>query len=190
MRKLIYFVACTADGFISRLDGTFDFFPMSGAHIPFIAEEFPETIPGHLRDTLGVTGGNTHFDTVVMGRNTYEVGTKVGVTNPYPHLRQYLVSRTLAARPHLQVHLVPDDPAALVRGLKQGDGLDIWLCGGAGLAGSLYGEIDELILKVNPVVLGTGLPLFRGVSGVTDLELVDHRVFDGGVAIHWYRRTM
>jgi dihydrofolate reductase len=38
------------------------------------------------------------------------------------------------------------------------------LCGGARLAGALYDEIDELVLKVNPVVLGTGTPLFRGAT--------------------------
>ena len=82
-----------------------------------------------------------------------------------------------------QVQLVSTNPADLVCKLKHEGGLDIWLCGGASLAGALYREVDELILKVNPVVLGTGIPLFRGVRGLTNLELVDSKTFAGGVTI-------
>jgi dihydrofolate reductase len=186
MRKLTYFIACSVDGFIAREDGSFDFFPMTGEHIPYIVAEYPETIPGHLRDALGVRAGNTHFDTVLMGRNTYEVGSAIGVTSPYAHLRQYVVSRTMATSPSPDVQLVSSDPIDLVRGLKREAGLDIWLCGGAGLAGALYDAIDELIVKVNPVVLGAGIGLFAGVRGPTRLELTDHRTFAGGVALHRY----
>jgi dihydrofolate reductase len=186
MRKLTYFVACTVDGFIAREDGRFDVFPMTGEHLPYIVAEYPETISGNLRDTLGVRAANAHFDTVLMGRNTYEVGSAMGVTSPYPHLRQFVVSGTMAASPSPDVQLVSTDPADLVRGLKQQDGLDIWLCGGARLAGALYDAIDELIVKVNPVVLGAGIGLFAGVRGPMRLELTDHRTFAGGVAFHWY----
>ena len=187
MRKLTYFIACTVDGFIAREDGNFDFFPMTGEHLPHIVAEYPETISGHLRDALGVQGGNRHFDAVIMGRSTYDVGLAMGITSPYPHLRQYVVSKTMTASPNPQVQLVSTDPADLVRTLKHEAGLDIWLCGGASLAGALYREVDELLLKVNPVVLGTGIPLFRGVRGPANLELVDHKTFAGGVAIHRYR---
>jgi dihydrofolate reductase len=187
MRKLVYFIACTADGFIAREDGGLDFFPMTGDHLPFIAQEYPETISGHLRKHLGVRDEHRHFSSVVMGRHTYEVGSSLGITSPYPHLQQFLVSSTLAESPDVEVQLVRRDPVALVRRLKQESGLDIWLCGGARLAGTLYEEIDELVLKVNPVVLGTGIPLFRDARGVTRLELIDHRTFAGGVAVHRYR---
>lgn len=186
MRKLIYFIASTIDGFIAREDGAFDFFPMTGAHLPYIVDEYPETIPGHLHEMLGVRSGNTHFDSVIMGRRTYEVGTAVGIMNPYPHLRQYVVSRSMHANPDPAVALVASAIDA-VQTLKAEAGRDIWLCGGGSLAATLYGEIDELILKVNPVVLGCGIPLFGGPAVPRSLELLDHRVFDGGVAIHRYR---
>lgn len=187
MRKLIYFVACTADGFIAREDGSFDFFPVAGEHLPFIIREYPETIPEHLRRDFGARGENRHFDSVVMGRHTYEVGSTVGITSPYPHLQQFVISSTMAESPDPGVQLVKRDPVALVRTLKQEPGLGIWLCGGASLSGALYDEIDELVLKVNPVVLGTGMPLFRGARGPTRLELTNHQTFGGGVAIHHYR---
>jgi dihydrofolate reductase len=187
MRKLVYFIACTADGFIARENGSFDFFPMTGDHLPFIAREYPETIPGHLRKDFGVCSENRHFSSVVMGRHTYEVGSALGITNPYPHLQQLVVSSTLAESPDANVQLVAHDPVAVVRSLKQQSGLGIWLCGGARLAGNLYDEIDEIVLKVNPIVLGAGIPLFRDAIGVTRLELTDHQTFTGGVAIHRYR---
>ena len=187
MRNLTYFIAVTVDGFIAGEDGGFDFFPTRGEHLPYLMEEYPETIPAHLRETLGIRGDNRHFDTVLMGRHTYEVGTKLGITDPYPHLRQYVVSGTMAPTAGSPVTLVTHDPVALVRSLKREDGLDIWLCGGASLASALYGEIDELVLKVNPVALGTGMPLFRHPAEPLGLELMEHRVFDGGVAIHRYR---
>jgi dihydrofolate reductase len=186
MRKLVYLVACTVDGFIAREDGTFDFFPMTGAHLPYLVQEYPETIPGHLREALGVRGDNRHFDTVVMGRRTYEVGLAVGVTSPYPHLRQYVVSTSMPASVDPAVTLVAD-PVGTVRRLKSEAGRGVWLCGGGRLAGALYDEIDELVLKVNPAALRRGTPLFDGPAAVRGLELLGHRTFDGGVAIHHYR---
>jgi dihydrofolate reductase len=92
----------------------------------------------------------------------------------------------MSASPDPAVRLVSRDPATLVRELKREGGLDIWLCGGALLAGALYSEIDDLILKVNPVLLGAGIPLFAGVRGAMNLELTGHETFAGGVAIHRY----
>jgi mannose-6-phosphate isomerase-like protein (cupin superfamily) len=48
-------------------------------------------------------------------------------------------------------------------------------------------EIDELVVKVNPLFLGRGIPLSAGREGPLPLELLEHRTFEGGVAIHRYR---
>ena len=187
MRILTYLVAVTADGFIAGESGGIDFFPMAGEHLQYLASEYPETFPAHLRARFGAVGENRHFDTVLMGRDTYEMGSKHGLTNPYPQLRQYLISRSLLASPDAAVRLVSSDPVALVRGLKQEHGLGIWLCGGAQLAGALHAEIDELVLKVNPVIVGSGIPLLRGPISPRRLELKAHSTFPSGVAIHHYR---
>jgi dihydrofolate reductase len=187
MRKLTYYVACTVDGFIARENGSFDFFPASGEHLSHIVAEYPETVSTHLRPAMGVTAPNRHFDAVLMGRQTYAVGLAMGITSPYSHLRQYLVSSTLTASPDRAVELISADPVGAVRALKQQGGLGIWLCGGASLAATLFGEIDELILKINPVILGSGIPLFRRQEQPVGLELTEARRFAGGVAIHRYR---
>jgi dihydrofolate reductase len=189
MRKLTYYVACTADGFIAREDGSFDFFPMEGDHLDDYVARFPETLPGHLRAALGVTAPNRSFDAVLMGRGTYEVGSKMGIASPYGHLKQYLFSRTMAASPDPAVELVRGVPAVFVRELKKQPGLGIWLCGGGELATALFDEIDELILKVNPVVLGSGIGIFRGGSRPRPLVLVDSTTYRSGVVLLQYRRA-
>ncbi len=187
MRRLTYYVACTVDGFIARADGSFDFFLTEGEHLADLFASFPETVPAHLRDALGVRGANQCFDAVLMGRRTYEVGLKVGVTSPYPHLKQYVVSRSLGRSPDAAVTLVPGDPVAFVRGLKQEPGKDIWLCGGGELATTLFPEIDEIILKVNPVLLGSGIRLFSGAVRQSDLKLADSKVYSNGFVLLRYR---
>jgi dihydrofolate reductase len=122
-----------------------------------------------------------------MGRRTYEVGSAVGVTNPYPHLKQYLFSRTMKASPDANVELVTGDALARVRQLKREDGKGLWLCGGADLAAALFPEIDELILKVNPLVLGAGIPLFAAAVKPTTLELTANKIYGHGFMLLHYR---
>ncbi|MEO1056312.1 MAG: dihydrofolate reductase, partial [Actinomycetota bacterium] len=75
----------------------------------------------------------------------------------------------------------------VVREMKSADGLGIWLCGGGVLAGHLIDEIDELIIKRQPMVLGDGHPMFAGSYQPTAFDLVDrHDV--GAVAIERHRR--
>src|SRR5688500_11147251 len=83
MRELKYYVACSADGFIARSNGSLVFFPSDGEHLADLMKSFPETFPTHLRETLNVRAGNRCFDTVLMGRKTYQLGLDIGVTSPY-----------------------------------------------------------------------------------------------------------
>lgn len=188
MRALKYYVACTIDRFICRTDGSHDFFPMEGPHLKDQIALFPESIPGHLREELGVESGNQWFDAVLMGRKTYEVGVKIGVTSPYPHLEQFVFSRSMQRSPDPDVRLVSEDAVGFVRGLKRQAGKDVWLCGGGELAFRLFAEIDELILKVNPILLGAGIPLFAGEVEQTSLDLIDSKVYANGCMWHRYRR--
>src|SRR4051812_46058943 len=97
MRNLTYYAAVSLDGFIATADGGFDVFPVVGDHIEMIFKEYPDTLPGVGREMLGIDPPNTNFDTVLMGRTTYEVPG--GGPSPYPHLRQYVVSTTVTGTP-------------------------------------------------------------------------------------------
>ena len=187
MKKLIYYVACTVDGFIARQDGSFDCFPIAGEHFADLFDRFPETIPAHLHEALGIRTGNQQFDAVLMGRKTYEVGLNVGLTNPYPSLKQYVFSRSMQASPDGNVALVSDNPVGLVQELKKETGKDIWLCGGGELAATLFSEIDEIIVKLNPVVIGAGIPLFSRAVEPTNLELADRQIYSNGFMLLNYR---
>ena len=189
MRELTYYVACSVDGFIAHDDGSHDGFAQDSEYIADLAKTFPETFPAHLRDVMGIQADNKWFDIVLMGRKTYEVGLNVGLTNPYPHMKQYLFSRSMKASPDDDIKIVSKDAATLVKSLKEEMGKGIWLCGGASLATTLFAEklVDKLILKVNPFLMGSGIPLFSGVIKQTALELTDNKLYDNGVFMSYYQ---
>jgi len=123
-----------------------------------------------------------------MGRKTYDVGLREAAVSPYPTLDQYVFSRSMRESPHEDVTLVEDDARSFVPTLKQQDGNAIWLCGGADLAGSLFaaGLVDELIVKLNPVVFGSGIPLLGPAIEPAALELTDSFVYPSGhVRLHY-----
>ncbi|UQI48738.1 dihydrofolate reductase family protein [Streptomyces sp. HU2014] len=192
MRKLTYFVGATLDGCIAAPDGGFDFFTphVTPDFLPFLSTDFADALPTPGRAALGVADApNTRFDTVLMGRGTYAPGLAAGLTSPYAHLRQIVFSRSLTTSPDPAVEVTDEDPVALVRALKREEGLGIWLCGGAELAGRLLPEIDELVVKQYPVVAGSGVPLFRADFSPRTFRLADSRVFEGGNVVLTYART-
>ncbi|WP_439661806.1 dihydrofolate reductase family protein [Lentzea sp. HUAS TT2] len=180
MRKLVYYVAVTLDGFIAAEDGTFDGFVFEGDHMAGINAHYPETVPTSFRAEAGLENTpNQHFDTVLMGRNTYQAPG--GLASPYAHLRQFVVtSQALDTPPDVEV--INSDVVGRVRALKAEDGLDIWLCGGGKLAGELLPEIDSLLLKIHPVVFGRGIPLFDGKADITKFARTDAQLFESGVS--------
>jgi len=172
MRKLKYHVASTVDGFIAHEDHSIDGFVSEGEHVIDYLESL-----------------KNDYDIVLMGRTTYEFGFQFGVTSPYPWMKQYVFSRTMERSPDPNVELVSKEITGFVRELKKGAGKDIYLCGGADLAGRLFTEglVDEIILKLNPVLFGSGIPLFSGVVKQTDLELTGSKVYGNGVVLLNYR---
>ncbi|KGN32492.1 deaminase reductase [Knoellia sinensis KCTC 19936] len=187
MRKLAYYVAVTLDGFIAGPGGGdpsgAEFFPITPDLVEFIATNYPETLPGPARDAMGIEGPGQHFDTVIEGRASYELGLAAGIDDAYPHLRHLVVSSTLGERADLPVEVVTEDPLARVRELKAEAGLDIWLVGGGTLAHTLLPEIDRLILKVNPSVIGSGIGLFAGEFTHAHFTEVDQVALVGGVRV-------
>ncbi|WP_040791576.1 dihydrofolate reductase family protein [Nocardia paucivorans] len=191
MRKLTYYVAATIDGFIATENGAVDFFPVGGDHGPAITAQYPETLPTKVREALGIDKRNTTFDTVLMGRKTHDFGVRTGTSSPYAHLRQFVVSSTLPESPDPAVELISEDPVGRVRELKREPGLGIWLCGGGELAQTLLPEIDQIFLKLYPIVLGRGRSLFgpgRQLPEPERFRVVTSQVFDDGVVFVKYSR--
>ena len=81
-----------------------------------------------------------------------------------------------------------DDPAEAVARLKQQSGKDLVIFGSGRLVSELAqaGLIDEYQLRVNPVVLGSGKPLFPDLKKVVKLKLLDSSTSPSGVVVLHY----
>lgn len=165
MRRIDYYVAISIDGYIDGGDGDVSKFT---AHGPGVQK--------YLADLQS-------YDTVIMGRNTYEFGYRFGLEPgqpPYPHMQHYVFSESLQFEtPSPSVHVVPLE-VSTVRALKSKTGGDIYLCGGGQFAGWALEHklIDRLILKLNPIVLGRGTRLFGTSNSDCDLKLTDLQPFE------------
>ncbi|MEV6068586.1 dihydrofolate reductase [Nocardia sp. NPDC052001] len=191
MRNLVYYVGASIDGIIAGPRGEFDFLPVDAVMTAWIGARYPETIPAFLRESVGlaVDEPNREFDTILMGRGTYEPGLSVGITNPYPHLKQYVISGTLAQADFPDVEIVSGDPVELVRRLKKEEGRDVWLCGGGKLAGELIDEIDQLVIKTYPVIAGAGVRLFDGEFHPSRFRVTRREAFENDAQVTWLDRV-
>jgi dihydrofolate reductase len=192
MREVTYYAAVSLDGYIAGPGGEFDAFLAEGDHMGPIWARYRGTAPTRLAEAVGLPVDDGPFDTVLMGWNTYAVGLPDHhLPNPYEHLRQIVFSRAHEAPPGSEgVHFTDSDPVETVRALKQEDGKGIWLCGGGMLAAVLADEIDRLALKINPVLLGGGIPLF-GARGYAPQrwENTGTQTFGSGVTLAEYARS-
>lgn len=170
MRKVTFGGANSLDNFIARKDDAVDWL-MFNKEVGEIMQDFWKTI-----------------DTVVMGRRTYEVALKNagGGDGSFPGVTSYVFSRTLEKREG--VNIISEDAAEFVRKLKSEKGKDICVMGGGVLARSLFeaGLIDEIGINVHPVLLGSGIPLFHGMTKQIDLELVKCRQLKNGCVVLTY----
>lgn len=173
MRKIVYYVATSIDGFISGPNDNIGGFVGEGSGVE-----------RYLQDLKS-------FDTVIMGRRTYEFGYKFGLQPgqpPYPHMEHYIFSKSLHFDQAAEnVHVCAPD-LDLIRSLKAAQGTDIYLCGGGDFAGWLldHGLIDVLKIKLNPLILGAGVRLFGRSTRAIQTELTEHQSYDKGVQIITY----
>lgn len=170
-RSLIYDVAVSVDGFIAGDGEDVSGFLFEGDHVEAYRERLAT------------------YDTVLMGRRTYEFGYRFGLPPgylPYPTMRHLVFSRTLDLPAGSPVEVIRDDALRIVDELKAGDGSDIYVCGGGTFAGWLMaqGRLDTVLLKVNPMLLGKGVPLLENME--RRLKLVDITPYGSGVVLARY----
>ncbi|HET7566215.1 MAG TPA: dihydrofolate reductase family protein [Gemmatimonadaceae bacterium] len=141
MRRVRYRVAASLDGYIAGPDGEIDWI-----------------VPDPTLDFAALYAG---FDTVLLGRRTYELTLQPGAPAWPAGWRVYVFSRTLEATAHPAVRVVSTDASAVVRALRAEPGRDIWLFGGGSLCASLLAAnlVDQVEVAIMPVLLGGGIPL-------------------------------
>ena len=185
MRKIIYWVHTSIDGFVDGPNGAFDWAVMG-----------PEL--SDYSDSL-----DRRVDTLLFGRPVWEMMVgfwpEAESMSDDPHIARFapfwrstpkiVFSRTFAGDEwtHRVIH---DDLAAEVGALKAEPGADLLLTGGSALAAALteHGLIDEYHIAVHPVVLGGGRRLFAEPKERLSLRPVQSRLLDGRIVVTTYER--
>lgn len=186
MRKVIYCLNVSLDGFIEDLNGSLDWStPDEELHQFFNEQE-------------------RKFDVQLYGRRIYETMAAhwtTAHTNPSAPAHEIEYARIWQSIPKLvfsktlqkvgeNATLVSDNIAEVVSALKARPGQDMVVCG-AGLAASFMrlDLIDEYRLVIHPVILGGGKPMFPALDKLIGLRLIETRQFGSGVVLLRYQRA-
>lgn len=166
MRKVILGLAVSLDGFIEGPNGEFDWC--------FTDQDY------------GMSDFFKRVDAVFMGRKSYELAEQMNAEGNdipgMPKMEEYIFSNTLT-KVKEGATIVSGDIEKEVKAIKQQEGKDIWLFGGAELTSVLMnmGLVDELWLSVHPILLGSGKPLFTGIKNRIHLKLIESKTYDTGL---------
>ena len=169
MRKVILQLAVSLDGYIEGPNGEFDWC--------FTDQDY------------GMSAFFKRIDSTFMGRKTYELALAMQDEAPpgFPKFKEYVFSNTLTEVKE-RVILINGDIKKKVEKIKKEKGKDIWLFGGAELISLLMNLhlVDEIILAVHPVILGSGKALFSEIKERTWLTLTDHKIYPNGLVFLMY----
>jgi dihydrofolate reductase len=159
MRKVVYSVATSLDGFIAGPIGELDWIVMDSDF------DFNEVFQ--------------KFDTILVGRKTFEPMAASGQAT-MPGMTTLVFSRTLRPADHPDVTLVASDAVETVNALRSQPGKDIWLYGGGSLFASLVsaGLVDSIGLAIMPVMLGAGVPVMPQSAKRVELRFVKQELLE------------
>ena len=176
MRKIIVYIATSADGFIARKDGAVDWLDRPRPKGNYGMAQFWNSI-----------------DTIILGRKTYDMAVKFikeGKATPgmFRGIKHYVFSRKPPRKAVEGFEFVKEPIKKFAKRLRAQEGKNIFMLGGAGLIASFLdaGEIDEFVISVIPVFIGEGIPLIAPSRRTLPLKLVSTKKFsDGVVKLHY-----
>lgn len=175
VRKIILNLAISLDGFIADVDGGFDWIEGDGdssqnTEKSFEFSEFVNTV-----------------DTIVMGSKAYEDCPKETIESFKE--KKLLVATSRELEGDENVEFFSGDICSKVLELRNEEGKDIWLFGGAGLTDAFIKAdiIDEYIIGIIPIILGDGIPLFLNENPAIKLHL-DECTLNEGITILRYSK--
>jgi len=171
-RKIVVYIATSADGFIGRSDGSVDWL------------ERPRP-----KGNYGMGAFYESIDTILWGRKTCDMALefqKKGVAGTAfdTRVKNYVFTRGPLPSPvPAGVEFVNEPIKAFATRLRGKEGKNIWMMGGGGIIGSFLdaGEIDEFVISVVPTFIGEGIPLMAAGRRTVPLELMSCTKFPDGV---------
>src|SRR3989454_5884321 len=186
MRKVILSISVTLDGFFEGPNKELDW------HI--VDEEVKE----YAKDLLN------NVDTLLFGRVTYQLmadywpaaatnsstsKSDLEIADKMNNLPKIVFSKTLQEVKWNNSSLVKENIVEEISKMKQQTGKDMVIFGSGSIVSTFmqFGLIDEYRLIVNPVVLGSGKPLFKGINEKHNLKLLKNRILGSGVVILYYQ---
>lgn len=184
MRSVIFPMMISLDGYVARPDGALDWVTMD--------EEIHAFINDQHREIGAYLNGRRSFEMMAAAWPPIEDDPSspdvlVDYARIWKAKPKVVFSRTLEEA-GWNARIVREDVAAEVIKLKREPGSDM-LVGGPTLAASFFelGLIDAVDLFLNPVVLGSGVPMFPALEPSIDMQLIESRTFDSGVVYLRYR---
>ena len=176
-RKIIVYISTSADGFIARLDGSFEWL------------DRPRP-----KGNYGMGAFYKSIDTILWGRKTCDLALefqKKGVAGTAfdTRVKNYVFTHNLPqSETPLGMEFVNEPIKAFATQLRAKKGKNIWMMGGAGIIASFLdeGEIDEFMIHVIPKFIGEGIPLIAPRHRTVPLKLISCTKFtDGVVKLHY-----
>lgn len=173
MNKIIYYVASSLDGYIAAPNEDVSLFIGEGNGVQKYLNDLAE------------------FKTVIMGRKTYEFGYQFGLEPgmpAYSHMTHYIFSNTLKFEKQDELVHIKTPEIETIKTIRDQSPTDVYLCGGGQFAGWLldHGMIDQLKLKINPIILGGGIKLFGDSQTQVKWVLTETNSYEGGLQINTY----
>jgi dihydrofolate reductase len=172
-RKIIVYIATSADGYIARSDGSVDWL------------DRPRTAGDY-----GMKNFFKSVDTILFGRKTYDQSLKFDKKSVERNLSKttnYVFTHK-PPKSKLNVVFVNEPVKDFANRLRATSGKNIWMMGGGGLIGSFLdaGELDEFIIHVIPTFIGEGIPLIAPGHRNIELSLLSSEAYkDGVVRLHY-----
>lgn len=176
MRKISLFIAMSLDGYIADSKGDVDWLIGQGND--------NENIDTYSEFTKSI-------DTILMGWNTYhQVVTELSPQEwVYNDFTTYVITHNEHTSSE-KIRFVNINPVDLVKRLKEENGKDVWICGGANLVQQLINEdlIDNYYITIIPTLLGSGIRLFENTKHEIKLRLLNTQSYNGMVDLIYTRR--
>lgn len=184
-RKLKLQVQMTVDGFVAGPNGELDWMQWNWSDdIKKYVTELTDSVDAILLGRKMTDGFISHWTNVLADPNNEEYAAAKKFID-YPKV---VFTKTIDKHNWINTILAKGNLTEEVEKLKQKDGKDIIVYGGASFVSSLVKNnlIDEYYLFINPVILGNGLSIFNRLDKSMNLELVASKAFDCGIVVNKY----